>query len=786
MNSRFVLYVARPVCFNQRLLMRVAAEYSLSLLQGHTIRFDAMKSIIHTASSFFLLLGLLLIPAIPTVAQVLESDEQAVDVPEALGPEAMSDLVSRLDPEQTAALTKLMELLSASVTGGAAAAEATDQASIVAIMSGWVSGFGEAVMGHVYGVPDMISGIGAGIASIFSGRGFSGSLLFLGVLILAIGIGLGAEWIFNRACTRRYADIKATSPDTLIETLKVLATRAVIQIGGLIAFAVAALIATRILISAEVDQFIARSFILQAVLMVRFAAAILRFLLAPNRSDLRLVSTDDETSQYIYRSLVSLTAVTGVAFFTFVMMQHVGAAGAGSFRFWAGLLITLWIMLITWQGRSGLTSIIKGDEDHLTPGLEKMATWWPGFSIVVIALDWLSIQFALATGDQTVTPGRSILSLALIVMAPFLDTMVRGIAKHMVPAMQGEGAVAEKAYQETRLCYVRMGRVLLFAFLILAIGKLRGISFYNLAESGLGGQIAAHGMGFLFILAVGYVAWEVTNLLINRRLAQELPEGGEEDSGEGGGTGQSRMATILPILRMTLQATIITITVLLALSQLGVNITPLLAGAGILGLAIGFGAQTLVKDIVSGVFFLLDDAFRLGEYVDVGGTQGTVEKISVRSLQLRGATGPVHIVPYGSIGNLTNMSRDWVIMKLKFRVPFDTDLEKVRKIFKKIGQQIMENPEYAEGILAPFKSQGAADVDDVGIMVRGKFTTKPGAQWAIRKEIYTRVQKAFEENGIEFARKEVRVQMPAGIKEEDLTPDQKKVVSAAASQAAEG
>ena len=117
-------------------------------------------------------------------------------------------------------------------------------------------------------------------------------------------------------------------------------------------------------------------------------------------------------------------------------------------------------------------------------------------------------------------------------------------------------------------------------------------------------------------------------------------------------------------------------------------------------------------------------------------------------------------------------------------VPFDTDLEKVRKIFKKIGQQIAENPEYADDLLAPFKSQGAADVTDVGIVVRGKFTTRPGGQWMIRKEIYNRVQKAFEENGISFARREVFVRV-SDDDDEELTPDQKRAAGAAAAQAAE-
>ncbi|MCP4766762.1 MAG: mechanosensitive ion channel, partial [Gammaproteobacteria bacterium] len=338
------------------------------------------------------------------------------------------------------------------------------------------------------------------------------------------------------------------------------------------------------------------------------------------------------------------------------------------------------------------------------------------------------------------------------------------------------------AYHETRLSYIRIGRVILLGLIIIIVGKLWGVNLRNLAEAGFGAQVAANAVGFLLILALGYLAWEVTNLMISKRMSREVPEG---ESGAEGGTGQTRMATILPILRMTLQATIIIITVLLALSQLGVNIAPLLAGAGVLGLAIGFGAQTLVKDVVSGVFFLLDDAFRLGEFITVGTTHGIVSKISVRSMQLRQDTGQLHIVPYGSISQLTNNSRDWVTLKLRFTVPFDTDQDQVRKIFKKIGQDMMEVPALAEVLINPFKSQGAADVTDIGIVIRGKFSTVPGGQFVIRKEVYTRVQKAFEAAGIEFARKEVRVHLPEHIQADNLTVEQKEAISAAASEESE-
>lgn len=140
---------------------------------------------------------------------------------------------------------------------------------------------------------------------------------------------------------------------------------------------------------------------------------------------------------------------------------------------------------------------------------------------------------------------------------------------------------------------------------------------------------------------------------------------------------------------------------------------------------------------------------------------------------------------YGEIAKLTNHSRDWVIMKLKSTVPFDTDLEKVRKIFKRIGQELMENPAHADNILAPFKSQGVADVNDVGIVLRGKFTAKPGTQFMVRKDIYNMVQKAFDENGIQFARKEVRVNMSGIDDSSQLNETEKHVVAAAATEAAE-
>jgi small-conductance mechanosensitive channel len=206
--------------------------------------------------------------------------------------------------------------------------------------------------------------------------------------------------------------------------------------------------------------------------------------------------------------------------------------------------------------------------------------------------------------------------------------------------------------------------------------------------------------------------------------------------------------------------------VLIALSALGVDTGPLLAGAGVVGLAVGFGSQALVRDVVSGFFFLIEDAFRLGEYLDVGDAKGTVENISVRSMKLRHHRGALNTVPFGSVDIVKNYSRDWAIMKFRVRVPFDTDLNMVRKLLKQTGQQMLEIEAIKDDFIQPFKAQGAVDVDDYGFIVQTKFMSKPGRQWMIRRYAFQALQEAFEENGIPWARPEIKVRLD-GVDQED-------------------
>lgn len=286
----------------------------------------------------------------------------------------------------------------------------------------------------------------------------------------------------------------------------------------------------------------------------------------------------------------------------------------------------------------------------------------------------------------------------------------------------------------------------------------------------------------IIIIFVGYVVYHAFRIWIDTKIAEEVgdaPEEGEMGDEGSADSSASRLATLLPLFRNFILIVVVVTIALIVLMEIGVNVGPLFAGAGIVGVAVGFGSQALVRDIFAGAFFLFDDAFRKGEYLDVGGVKGTVEKISVRSFQLRHHLGALHTIPFGELQVMTNYSRDWVIMKLPLRVTYDTDVEKVRKLIKNLGVKLLDDPVIGANFIAPLKSQGVIEMQDSAMIIRVKFMTKPGDQWLVRKRVYEDIRELFEQEGIKFAHREVTVRLADG-KVEDLTNEQKRKVAAAA------
>ena len=370
-----------------------------------------------------------------------------------------------------------------------------------------------------------------------------------------------------------------------------------------------------------------------------------------------------------------------------------------------------------------------------------------GLLAIAVASVWrrsraLAVAFILAWG-LWVLGARGLFCLA--VLAALLPGLLRLTQAGVDHALRPPGAAAAG----TRgMLAATIGRSLRALFIIGAAWVLVlafGLDVDELAaRDTLWARLVRGAVHALAIVLIADVIWQVSASLIDQKL------------GASGDT-SARLRTLLPIVRGTLAVVLIVMTILMALSVLGVQVGPLLASAGVIGIAVGFGAQTLVRDLFSKFFYLLDDAFRVGEYIQSGNYKGTVEHLGARSIRLRHHRGPVYTIPYGQLGAVQNMSRDWVIDKLTLRLAYDADLDKAKKLIKQIGKDLASNEEFAPQILEPLKMQGVEEFGDYAVTVRMKMMRGGGGGGGIRRRAYAMIKQAFAENGIRFAQPTVQV-----------------------------
>ncbi len=749
-----------------------------------------------------LIVATLLLHASVAMAQLPTSseptDSTAVILEQPLSKEAVRDLVSRLNDDQVRGL--LIQRLDA-------VADEEEQSSQVSALALLAQGFQQfwrnfqQTMGNIGDIGQVFSKADDAIKPVLGALSYGHLLLHC---LLAIAAGIFAERIVAflfRKSKQKLIDSYATR---LWDILKTLYTRLSMDVLGVIAFG----IASSVVISRFYEPGTYTHGLVNAGRMTVFggwlAYVICRFFFAPRRPELRICKTSDSRALKLTLSFSLLAAyIVGTHNFFYVFLT-IGQDNYGGIEYMAtlGMLLNMSMYIaaiaVIWYNRAGLTEVLLENKRRvsLAIGVEApsdlswFAVHWPKIACVLIVCKYFLVEVVMATTNVGVYSTAAVyVTFIVIFLWPGIDANVSLFVARGIATPEDETESASKARRNMQQGLLRVGRVLVVGTVLFALARMWGVDILSLAQSGLGAKAAATLIELLFVLLFAYMLWELMSIVIGRWLAAE---GGAPDDqaldaagGEGGGASMSRVATLLPIIHKSGKFLVVLMSIIMILDIMGFNIGPILAGAGVVGLAVGFGAQTLVKDIVSGLFFLADDAFRVGETINAGGTQGAVEKISLRSLRLRHHEGLVHTIPYGEIPQVTNYSRDWAILKLRFRVPFDTDVNKVKKIFKKIGAEMLEDPVIGPDFLQPFKSQGVAEVDENGMVVRGKFMAKPGKQFTIRKEVFVRVQKAFEEAGIPFARKQVMVHIPGLDKDSPLTDEDVKSLAAAAADAVE-
>lgn len=624
-------------------------------------------------------------------------------------------------------------------------------------------------------------------------------------VIIFLIIGGGLEWLYRQYTANRLLKIELATPETLGRRLTTALARVMIILGGLIVFALGSIGGFLTFDWKPFVEIIVVNLLL-TVLIIRTVATLSRFVIAPNVPELRLAPFDNAKAKRIHQTTLYAVSVGTVALAFADTFERLAATGqrlssvdAATFAvsIFAGVVFVAAVLVAVWRLSGTRTAPAVQPHAPVRGILPRNPRFWriylSGVAVAAFGLWLIDATSLMAT-------------LLVIGLLPAVSLLVFGWIDHFFDeaedfdreraraeddageAENGETEAEEEAdeagddadyrgrYDLYRPIAQRFARFIVVVGAVLVLLPAWGTDIFTLSESTtLSGRIASVAIDLVVALLIADLVWTWAKTAIDRKLADYKPPEGPQAPGP-----EARLATLLPMLRMMLMVTLVVMIALSVLSSMGVNIAPLLAGAGVVGVAIGFGSQALVKDIVSGIFFLIDDAFRVGEYIEIGDLRGTVESMSIRSLRVRHHRGAVHTIPFGELTALTNYSRDWVIMKMEFRVPFETDIKLVKKIVKRIGAEMAEDPNYKDGFIQPLKSQGVRRMEEFNMVVGVKFMSKPGDQWIIRRDAYQKIVDAFEENGIRLAERNVKVEV---VSDRPLTAAEHEAVVGAAQDA---
>lgn len=480
-----------------------------------------------------------------------------------------------------------------------------------------------------------------------------------------------------------------------------------------------------------------------------------RFLLAPGAAERRLLPLPRADRHF--RIFAIYSAATPVVVTSAIIAERVAGsreAVAGLFAI-TGLAITL--LKVWWflDARHDLKTLVLRHADEPGPWLRVLAVLTPWVYIASAIFVWMVGRAAAMMIDGGRWAEAAGLTQIIIVLVPILAAGVSALI------------ACRRAHAAEEAVLAPMRQAVSKAFQAVAAGAVWALGLYLIARiwaafvmevgSGQFGSLTRQAGGIAALAFAGWVVMVFLRALFDAYTPRRTSIGPADEEAAHNEDVPTRLATVLPVLRGVVLGAVAGLTLLVLLSRLGVDIGPLIAGFGILGLAISFGSQALVRDIVSGFFFMLEDAFRVGEYVDTGRLKGTVEKISLRSMQLRHQSGQIHTVPFGQIASLTNASRDWATVKFNVRLDPSVDIEKARKTIKKTGLALMEDPEFGPNFIAPLKMQGVTDIADTAIVVRLKFTAKPAQASTLQREALKRVYRNLIEAGVPFASNAVTV-----------------------------
>ena len=570
-------------------------------------------------------------------------------------------------------------------------------------------------------------------------------------LIIAIASGIIIALILNRLLKKLMPQATERTK-SLTSKLTVGIIRALLSLLPYGALLISLFPLFRVLTSFSVGYSLAFLFF-TVLFFYRIAIEFFRIFLSPDEERTRVLPLSNENAQYFWIWMLRFVNYTAFYFLTvktLLLVQMIPSSLAfirTLLLLVFPLMISIFVLQIARDIRTKYEKSQRNDEGSENDTKNIMALVIRYWSVPAIGYSWAIFLFLIVHYEKgfhylfkaTLKTGFAI--LALFLALKILDKLFARLFAVNERVKEKFPGLEEKTNR-----YILMVRRF-FGWIIVAmalsiIGQAWGIPVTAFVASKTGALIITRAIAIIITLGMVIVIIGTCQFVCDLLL--------EEKKGKKKKEASQKMKTLVPMIRTAVNIAAGFIGGIVILDRVGVNTTPILAGAGIVGLAIGFGAQTLVKDLINGLFILFEESIRVGDYVAVGNDEGMVEAVGLRTIKLRDVSGNVHVVPNSSVNSVMNYSKEFSRTVLDVGVAYREDVDEVMDIIKVIGEEMRNDPEHSKNILEPIEVFGLQKFDDSAIVIRARMTTKPLKQWGLKREFNRRIKKAFDQRGIEI------------------------------------
>lgn len=574
--------------------------------------------------------------------------------------------------------------------------------------------------------------------------------LWLTVLLKLAAIlaaGLAGEWLALLAMRRPRAAIETQTTDGFWVHLVFVLLRTVLDLVAVAVFAAAAYGMMTLLAPAHQGQVIAIALI-NASVIARAVTAIARMLLAPRVAKMRLIPMTDETANY---SFVWIRRLTNLCAYGFLLLNAALALGLATAAYLLllkllGLLVGLLLIMLVLQNRHHVAARIRGNGDGaLRQVRDRLADIWHILLIIYLVVTYGVWVLDLPGGFEFVLRATVLTVVIIAVVRGLIEVIQRGVKRAF--ALKDEQKRRFPGLEARANRYLPMLMTALKAVLSIMAGiallEVWGLDIFDWLSGPVGQAVLQRVATIVLIVAVALLVWEVVSAAIEQYLAGKDREGNAVARSQ-------RAQTLLPLVRNVVFVVLAVMVILTVLSELGINIGPLIAGAGIVGLAVGFGAQTIVKDFITGFFILIEDTVAVGDIVELGGHSGKVEAMSIRSIQLRDFSGQVHRIPFSEVTTTVNKSKDFSFATFDIGVGYSEDIDRCIEVIRDVGNEMVADEEYAAVIDGDINIMGVQALGDSAVVIRARIRVKPGKQFGLQRAFNRLIKIRFDAEGIEI------------------------------------